>query len=89
MRPVAKIYYSSLFGRAFKKLPIKFLSEVKKRENMFRKDCFDFRLKTHKLKGRHKAFWSFSITRKHRVMFRFISSDAVLFIDVGDHSIYQ
>ena len=72
-----------------KKLPVKLRSEVRRREVMFRSDCYDARLRTHKLKGKHRDLWSFSVTHKHRVVFRFLASDTAYFIDVGDHSIYQ
>ena len=62
---------------------------VSERENIFRLDCFDPRLKTDKLKGRLHGYWSFSLTPAERVLFEFIDDDSVGFIDVGDHSIYQ
>ena len=64
-------------------------SEVLEREKIFREDCFDPRLKTHKLHGKHKDVWSFYITYKYIIIFRFITEHSVEFIDVGDHSIYQ
>lgn len=89
MRPIRTILYSPHFTRAAKRLPPELISEASEREDLFRRDCFDPRLRTHKLKGKHRDLWSFSITSKYRIMFRFIDADAVYFIDVGDHSIYQ
>lgn len=71
-----------------KKLPSSLTQEVRLREGWFRENCFDPRLKTHKLKGKHQDLWSFSITIKYRIVFRFVGSEEVYFIDVGDHSIY-
>ncbi|HEX9502964.1 MAG TPA: type II toxin-antitoxin system mRNA interferase toxin, RelE/StbE family [Patescibacteria group bacterium] len=89
MRPIKTVFYSSHFGKAFKKLQVSLQSEVVKKEAIFRRDCFDSKLRTHKLKGKNQDLWSFSVTQKHRVVFRFIFDDTVLFIDIGDHSIYQ
>ncbi len=89
MRSIKTILYSTRFARAMKSLPVEMRDEVKKREAIFRRNCFDPRLKTHKLKGKHQDLWSFSITYKHRMLFRFVSDDIVYFLDVGDHSIYQ
>lgn len=89
MRPIKTIFYSPHFTRAIKRLPSELANEASKRENLFRCDCFDARLRTHKLKGRHRDLWSFSVTTKYRIMFRFLSADSVYFLDVGDHSIYQ
>lgn len=89
MKPIYKIHYSSLFRRMFKKLPKSLTYEVSVREQIFRKDCFDPRLDTHKLKGKYKKSWSFSITHKNRIMFDFLTDTDVLFISVGDHDIYR
>lgn len=89
MASIKTIFYSSHFERALRRLSLKLKDEVAKRETLFRRDCFDSRLKTHKLKGKYQEFWSFSITHKHRLVFRFLAPDKVYFIDIGDHSIYQ
>ncbi len=51
----------------------------------FRQNAFDPRLRTHKLRESLKGYWSFSLTRRHRVLFRFLQADVALFFDVGDH----
>jgi mRNA-degrading endonuclease YafQ of YafQ-DinJ toxin-antitoxin module len=50
---------------------------------------FDETLKTHKLKGKLKEFWSFSVNYSFRIVFEFIKKDEVIFYDIGDHRIYQ
>ena len=89
MKPIKTIAYSSHFERAIKKLPASLLKEAAKGERIFRRDCFDPRLHTHKLHGPQKDLWSFSLTYTYRIIFRFLSHDVAYFIDVGDHSIYQ
>lgn len=89
MRPIKTIYYSSHFLKRYKKLPEFLKAAGSERELIFRKDCLNPKLDTHKLKGKLQDLWSFSITHKHRIVFRFLTGDAVLFVDVGDHSIYQ
>jgi mRNA-degrading endonuclease YafQ of YafQ-DinJ toxin-antitoxin module len=89
MRAIKKIYYSSHFLRAFKHLPIQLKPLVVEREILFRKDCFDAKLKTHKLSGKYKEHWAFSIDYHYRVMFRFLSASEVLFENVDDHAIYE
>lgn len=84
-----KIIYSSSFERAYKKLPSAVKTSAEKAEQVFRQDPFDPRLKTHKLKGRLKDFWSFSITQKYRIVFELGKEGIVYFHLVGDHSIYQ
>lgn len=89
MRPIKTITYSSHFERAFHNLPTPIQVLANKREKMFRRDCFDPRLKTHKLAGEFKELWSFSINYQYRIVFRFLDSNSVYFIETGDHSIYQ
>ncbi len=84
-----KIQYTSYFQRKFKKIPRDLQQIVLKREEMFRENPFDPRLKTHKLQGKLKGYCSFSITYKNRILFEFITPQEVLFVDVDDHSIYQ
>ena len=61
---------------------------AKEREKIFRNNPFDPRLDTHKLHGRLNGQWSFWITGKVRIMFEFDNGD-VIFLDIGDHGIYQ
>jgi mRNA-degrading endonuclease YafQ of YafQ-DinJ toxin-antitoxin module len=89
MRPIKKIYYSSKFLRALKSLPKELKPTVVEREAIFRKDCFDSRLKTHKLSGKYKEHWSFSIDFSYRIMFKFLTDTEVLFENVDDHTIYR
>lgn len=81
-----KVFYSPKFLRSFKKSPQKIRDEFRAREIIFRKDSFDPRLKTHKLKGRKE--WAFWITYQIRVIFVF-QKDGALLINIGDHSIYR
>ena len=66
-----EIIYSSKFAREYKKLPLKIKLLAEKQEKVFRKDPFDQRLKTHRLKGKFSDFYSFSIGYKYRIVFEF------------------
>ncbi|PWB38617.1 MAG: type II toxin-antitoxin system mRNA interferase toxin, RelE/StbE family [Parcubacteria group bacterium] len=85
-----EIIYSSKFAREYRRLPkdVKALAETQ--EAIFRKDPYDPRLKTHKLKGKFDGFLSFSIGYKYRIIFEFAKGrKTVYFHIVGDHDIYQ
>ena len=84
------IFYSSKFERKYKKLPTKIKKIAEKKEKIFRKNPFDQRLETHKLKGPLKGLYSFSINNKYRIVFEFIKKkDKAYFHNVGDYSIYS
>lgn len=83
-----KIIYSAKFERSFKKLPVSLVEKVIERTTLFEKNHFNPCLDTHKLHGKLKNQWSFSIDKKYRILFEFDNSD-VIFLDIGDHEIYQ
>ena len=93
MTCVRKIVFDASFKRSFKnykkKLSDKELDRLRKVLLIFKRDSFDSRLKTHKLKGNLKNYWSFSISYSDRILFRFLDNEAVFFIDIGDHSVYR
>ncbi|MBI4262179.1 type II toxin-antitoxin system mRNA interferase toxin, RelE/StbE family [Candidatus Uhrbacteria bacterium] len=89
MAAIRFIYYTSHFVRAAKRLPAELQSAAEERELLFRRNCFDPRLKTHKLSGRLRELWSFSLAYKYRIAFRFVDGTTVEFVDTGDHDIYQ
>ncbi|MBV9211126.1 MAG: type II toxin-antitoxin system mRNA interferase toxin, RelE/StbE family [Acidobacteria bacterium] len=83
-----EIAFSSSFKRAFKKnvagnasLETRFWQRVE----FFKNNPFDSKLRTHKLSGRLKDLWSFSIEYDLRVIFPFIEQDKVVFVDIGSH----
>lgn len=86
---VKKIYYTPHFVRAFKKLPRRQKEQIDQRLEIFRRNPYDPRLKTHKLKGKLKGLLSFSITGKHQIVFEFLEKDEVVFHDAGGHRVYQ
>jgi len=86
---ISKIYYTSIFLKQLTKIPARFKEEFDKQEKIFKIDPFDARLKTHKLKGKLKDYWAFSISRSHRIIFEFIKKDTVLFYKIGTHGIYK
>ncbi len=84
-----KIYYTTKFAQSYKKLPKAIKLEAEKKEKLFRAIPFNPVLKTHKLTGKLKGFWSFSIDRKNRIIFEFIKKDEVVFHKAGPHDIYK
>ena len=86
---INKIHYASRFEKDFKKLSKDKQKLAIERERIFRNNCFDPRLKTHKLTGSLKDYWAFSVTHSDRVLFRFISQNETIFYKIGSHEIYR
>jgi len=84
-----EIRYSSHFAREYRKLPLSVKKSAEKKEQIFRQNIFDKRLKSHKLKGSLKGFWSFSIDNQYRIIFELVSEKEVWFHSVGTHEVYK
>lgn len=83
------ISYTSKFVRKSNKLSTDLKNQLIKAEERFKKDPYDQTLRTHKLKGQLKDYYSFSINYSHRVLFSIEPGGSVVFIDIGDHSVYS
>ncbi|MCK5413029.1 MAG: type II toxin-antitoxin system mRNA interferase toxin, RelE/StbE family [Candidatus Pacebacteria bacterium] len=90
---IKKIIFDPSFEKSFEKyknkLSDKKRNTLKERLLIFKKDPFDKKLKTHKLKGNLKNYWSFSVNYSDRILFRFIDKETVFFIEIGNHDVYK
>jgi len=83
-----KIIWDEGFKRKYKKIiknNLNLRDKFWELTYLFEKEPFDNRLKTHKLTGKLKGLWAFRIDYDCRVVFKFINSNEVLFIDIGGH----
>ena len=83
-----EVAFSPSFKRSFKKsvagdasLEAKFW----KRVELFKNNPFDSKLRTHKLSGKLKDLWSFSVEYDLRVVFSFVGQSQAIFVDIGSH----
>ncbi|HEY9851682.1 MAG TPA: type II toxin-antitoxin system YafQ family toxin [Leptolyngbyaceae cyanobacterium] len=83
-----QVSFSSSFKRAFKKrikgnidLEEKFWQKLEQ----FTVDPYEPSLKTHKLSGKLKEFWSFSVDYDERILFYFTEDEKAVFVDIGSH----
>ena len=83
-----KVFWDQGFKRIYKK-KVKNDEELKKRfwdaMELFSKEPFSPRLRTHKLTGKLEGFWAFSVTFHRRGIFKFLDKNEVLLIDIGGH----
>ena len=52
---------------------------------LFSKDPFNSKLRTHKLSGKLKELWAFSVAYDCRVIFKFLDENKVFLIDIVGH----
>lgn len=83
------ILYTKTFEKQYDKLPLRIQESIEEKEAIFRKDVFDFRLKSHKLHGREVPAWAFWINKSYRIKFILLPDRGALLIEVGTHEIYR
>jgi len=83
------IYTYNKFEKGFKKLTSEIKDLVEQKIEIFKKDPFDPRLKTHKLHGKLEYCWAFSINHSCRIIFEFSPNNDVWLLSIGNHDIYE
>lgn len=82
--------FSDSFKKAFHKRikSTEIENEFWNRLEIFINDPFEAKLKTHKLSGKLKDLWSFSIEYDLRVVFYFTNDKPkrAVFVDIGTHN---
>jgi len=52
---------------------------------LFSRNPFHPKLRTHKLSGKLEGLWAFTVAYDCRVVFKFVNGDEVLLVDLGGH----
>ncbi len=85
-----EVSFSGQFVKAFQKgVGNGSISNASFRQTLelFKANPFDVKLKTHKLSGKLKGLWSFSIAYDTRVVFYFTGDKPpkAIFVNIGNH----
>ena len=84
------VSFSNSFRRAFEKRvkSTETKTEFWIRVDLFMNDPFDPKLRTHKLSGKLKNLWSFTVENDLRVVFFFTDDKPkrAVFVDLGSHN---
>lgn len=85
------VYYHPRFRRNYRGLDRQIKAQAEESVALFRADPFNVRLDTHRLHGKLKKQWSFSVNNRDRILFEFLnaSQTEAVFLDIGDHRIYR
>ncbi len=84
-----EIRYKPSFVRQYKKLDEGLKNDVKRTLDLLAQDPKNPHLKTHKLKGQLKGFWSCSVNFSYRIIFEFEKELVITCLAVGDHDVYR
>lgn len=83
------IRYHADFAIQFCALPRHIQKKALRVEKIFRENPFHPSLRMHKLRGKLCDFWSLSLNRKYRIIFKPLQDGTVLLVSVGVHAIYD
>jgi mRNA-degrading endonuclease YafQ of YafQ-DinJ toxin-antitoxin module len=83
---VTLTYY---FQRQFKKLERSLKEEAFEKIELFKLDPTHGQLKAHKLSGRLRDRYSFSVNYKIRIIYTYVSETEVALLAIGDHDVYK
>lgn len=81
--------YSTSYMEEFVNLPLKIQKKAIKAQKLFLKEPFTNSLRLHKLKGNLDNYWSISIDKNYRAIFRVINGRIAHFTSIGTHAIYD
>lgn len=83
------IKFKPNFVRQFNRLEPALQEEVVEKVELFKKIKNHKQLKVHKLKGRLKGRFSFSVNYKTRIVFAYISKKEAVLLAIGDRDLYK
>ena len=85
------IYLYARYRRNYKNLDPQLRKLADERIALFRHDPLNLQLDTHRLHGKLKKQWSFSVDQRYRILFEFLDKkkQKAVFLDIGTHSIYR
>jgi len=85
-----QVFHSSKFRKALGRMP-KFVKRAfLEKESLFLTDPFHPSLGTHKLHGKYREFFAFTVIGQYRLMFRFMENGRDIgLINIGTHEIYK
>lgn len=79
-------HYHRYFEKRLAKLPAKIQEKALKRIALFQIEPFSQILDNHTLSGKYSGFRSIDITGDYRAVYRPLSDNAAIFVDIGRHS---
>ncbi len=84
-----RVAYKATFVRQFDKLETALQAEVLEKVALFQNTGHHRQIKVHKLHGRLKNCYSFSVNYRFRIVFEYLSKNEAALLAVGDHEVYR
>ena len=84
-----QISFRPSFIKQMNKLEKNLIDEVFYKIELLKKSPSHPELKTHKLHGKLKGMWGFSVNYKIRIIFKYEFKKEISLLVIGDHNIYN
>mgnify|MGYP001576425153 FL=1 len=84
-----QIFVTKKFKKQFKKTPKSVKKQFKNKLKILKNNPFNELLKTHRLQGHLKDFYSFSINYQYRSIFGLKKINIIILHKIGTHEIYK
>jgi addiction module RelE/StbE family toxin len=84
-----QVSFKPSFIREVNKLEKSLIDEVLYKINILKNSTDYTELKIHKLHGKMKDRWSFSVNYKIRIVFKYESKKELVLLAIGDHDVYN
>ena len=84
-----EVNYKPTFIKSFDNLENDLQNEIIEKIELLKDQRNHKQLKVHKLHGRIKDKYSFSVNYKYRIIFIYESKKEIVLLAVGDHEIYK
>ena len=84
-----EITYKPSFVKSFKKLEMSLQEEAFEKIQLFKHTDNHKQLKVHKLPGKLKDYYSFSVNYKYRIVFSYTTDAVADFKYIGSHDVYN
>lgn len=81
---MVRVYYADNFLKCVKKLTEKQQAKLARLIVLLKENPYHPQLHTKSLSGEFAGIYSFRVTRDARVLFKFLSPDEIILIDVGN-----
>lgn len=84
-----QVSFKPSFIKHMNKLEPSLVDEVFSKIDILKNSNDHTSLKIHKLHGKLKNKWSFSVNYKIRIVFEYESKKEIILLDIGDHDVYN
>ncbi|HEY4510764.1 MAG TPA: type II toxin-antitoxin system RelE/ParE family toxin [Candidatus Paceibacterota bacterium] len=86
-----RVFLTPQFVRMFDKLEHGLQEEAVERIETFKDTSSHRALRVHKLHGKHKNYYAFSVNYRYRIVFKYSSAEKTeaILLAVGDHDLYR